>query len=120
MAANARRIHGSTTLSARLGAIYLAVLSLFGVSLLNAPATAADTQRGLELAKAWCNACHSIGDDEPRQEDAGPLFTELAKKDSSYLQTAINRPHDFMPDFPQLTEADKADLIAYIRSLAGG
>lgn len=81
-------------------------------------AFAADEAHGLELATKWCNACHSIGNEEPRQEDAGPLFTDLAKKDKSYLETAINRPHDFMPDFPQLTEVDKSDLIAYIRSLA--
>lgn len=78
---------------------------------------AADVARGRDLAGRWCNACHSIGVDEPRQEDAGPQFAELAKNDAGYLQTAINRPHDFMPDFPQLSATDKADLIAYIRSV---
>lgn len=95
----------------------IATIPVLAVSLLSAPAIAADPERGLDLAKRWCNACHSIGDDEPRQEDAGPLFTELANKDEAYLQTAINKPHDFMPDFPQLTDVDKGDLIAYIRSL---
>ncbi len=78
---------------------------------------AADAERGRTLAGQWCNACHSIGVDEPRQEDAGPQFAELAKEDAAYLQAAINRPHDFMPDFPQLSAADKADLVAYIRSV---
>ncbi|NNG06050.1 MAG: cytochrome c [Inquilinus sp.] len=80
-------------------------------------AFAADAGHGQDLAKQWCNSCHSIGDGEPRQEDAGPLFSDLAKRDASYLQTAINRPHDFMPKFPRLSAADKADLIAYIRSV---
>ena len=78
---------------------------------------AADADRGRNLAGQWCNACHSIGVDEPRQEDAGPQFAELAKYDADYLQTAIERPHDFMPDFPQLSAADKADLIAYIQTV---
>ena len=78
---------------------------------------AADAEAGLALAEKWCNSCHSIGTDAPRQEDAGPLFTELAKKDANYLLTAINRPHDFMPNFPSLSGADKNDLIAYIQSL---
>ena len=80
---------------------------------------AADAKKGLALAEQWCNACHSIGVDEPRQEDAGPLFSELAKKDADYLKAAIGRPHDFMPKFPNLTDANKEDLIAYIQSLNG-
>jgi hypothetical protein len=48
----------------------------------------------------WCNLCHSIGNEEPKQEDA--------------------RPHDFTPDFPRPTDTDKFELIAYIRSLADG
>lgn len=83
-----------------------------------APAgVAADAERGRDLAGRWCNACHSIGVDEPRQEDAGPQFAELARRDADYLRSAIDRPHDFMPDFPQLSDADKADLVAYIRTV---
>lgn len=81
------------------------------------PGFAADAGHGRDLAEQWCNACHSIGGGEPRQEDAGPQFAELAKRETDYLQTAINRPHDFMPDFPQLSAAAKADLIAYIRTV---
>lgn len=81
------------------------------------PAIAADQERGMQLAEQWCNSCHSIGVEEPRQADAGPQFAELAKKDMPYLEEAINRPHDFMPDFPQLSEEDKQDLIAYIQSV---
>jgi len=94
------------------GPAFAVVLLAFPVS-----AVAADAGKGLAQAERWCNSCHSIGTDEPRQEDAGPLFTELAKKDADYLRVAIDRPHDFMPKFPKLTNADKQDLIAYIRSL---
>jgi len=96
---------------------------VFGTSLMAcailSPLTAysADEGHGLALAEQWCNSCHSIGNDVPRQEDAGPLFTELAKQDAAYLEVAINKPHDFMPEFPKLSDADKADVIAYILSL---
>ena len=78
---------------------------------------AADAERGRTLAGQWCNACHSIGVDEPRQEDAGPQFAELAGREADDLRAAIDRPHDFMPEFPQLSDSDKADLVAYIRSV---
>lgn len=94
-------------------AMSLAVALLFSAS----GSRAADADRGRGLAGQWCNACHSIGVDEPRQEDAGPQFAELAKHDAGYLRTAIERPHDFMPDFPQLSATDKADLIAYIQTV---
>ena len=80
-------------------------------------ALAQDAANGLALAELWCNSCHSIGNEEPRMLDAGPQFVELAKQDAAYLGQAIDRPHDFMPEFPALSDADKADLIAHILSL---
>lgn len=79
---------------------------------------AADAEHGEDLAEMWCNACHSIGTDAPRQEDAGPMFTELAMLSADEIATALETPHDFMPDFPSLSETDKEDLVAYIGSLA--
>ena len=97
---------------------FAAALLLGGAPLIaNSPGFAADAGHGRDLAEQWCNACHSIGVDEPRQEDAGPQFAELAGRDSDDLLTAIDRRHDFMPDFPQLSAAAKADLIAYIRTV---
>jgi mono/diheme cytochrome c family protein len=80
-------------------------------------AMAADAENGAALAEQWCNACHSINSPEVRQADAGPRFEELAKQDQAFILAALNRPHDFMPEFPKLTDADKADLAAYIQSL---
>ncbi len=80
-------------------------------------AAAADAARGGTLAEQWCNACHSTGHEPPRQQDAGPLFSDLAKQDAAYLAEAIRRPHDFMPDFPKLDETDLADLVAYIQTV---
>jgi mono/diheme cytochrome c family protein len=82
------------------------------------PAWAQDAEHGLELANQWCNACHSIGTEEPRQEDAGPIWSELAEREPQELREALETPHDFMPDFPTLSESDKEDLVAYIKTLA--
>ncbi len=76
-----------------------------------------DAEHGFELGQKWCNSCHSIGDGVPRQEDAGPLWAELAKKDAVYLTEGINRRHDFMPTFPSLSDQDIADLVAYIQTV---
>lgn len=77
-----------------------------------------NAQNGAKLAAANCNACHSIGAGETvRKADAGPQFAELAKKSSAYLAVAINKPHDFMPKFPDLSKQDKDDLIAYIKTV---
>jgi mono/diheme cytochrome c family protein len=89
------------------------------VFLTSSPLMAAgDTANGAKLATKWCNGCHSVGSSETaRKADAGPLFAELAKKSPAYLETAINKPHDFMPKFPSLSRQDKLDLIAYIRTV---
>lgn len=83
------------------------------------PAMAAgNAKKGEKLAQQWCNSCHSVGGSgTERQADAGPQFAELAKKTPDYLKVAINKPHDFMPKFPDLSAQDKEDLIAYIRTV---
>lgn len=97
----------------------LAPLAAAALMLAVAPAQAAgDTAKGGRLAEKWCNSCHTVSaKGAARKFDAGPRFMELSKKSESYLKTAINRPHDFMPKFPKLSAGDKADLVAHIRSL---
>ncbi len=98
-----------------VGLSAIAVSSSFALS--PSLAVAADAEAGLAIANKWCNSCLPIGTDEPRQADAGPNFSELAGKDVDYLQGAINRPHDFMPNFPSLSDTAKPDVIAYIQTL---
>ncbi len=81
------------------------------------PSRAEDVEAGLALAEQWCNACHSIGTEEPRQEHAGPIWSEIAEKNSEDLRAALEVPHDFMPSFPTLNDEDKANLVGYIKSL---
>ncbi len=92
------------------------VFSVAGL-LIPEAAPAQDVEAGLELAEKWCNSCHSIGTDAPRQEDAGPIWVEIATKPPDELRAALDTPHDFMPDFPGLDDADKDNLVSYIRSL---
>lgn len=96
-----------------------AILTIAGMSLLGQSSVsgAADAVRGQSLAEKWCNACHSIGTDMPRQEDAGPLFSELAGKPGPDLILAIDARHDFMPNFPSLDDTDKKDIVAYIQTV---
>ena len=102
---------------ARLACV--AAFSAACITLSAASASAAgDAAKGEKLAAQHCNSCHSVGrSDSARMADAGPQFAELAKKSSQYLETAINKPHDFMPKFPTLSKGDKDDLIAYIRTV---
>lgn len=81
------------------------------------PSAAQDAASGEELAEMWCNACHSVGINEPRMFDAGPPFSALAEKETEYLLNAIVRPHDFMPEFPRLGYSDMLDLAAYIQTV---
>ncbi len=90
---------------------------IFGV-FLTPSVYAADAAHGLELAEQWCTACNFIGEGEARMEDAGPMWPEIAEHEQEALLAALDTPHDFMPEFPTLTDADKADLVAYIKSLA--
>ena len=52
-----------------------------------------------------------------RQADAGPRWEELAKLPMERLEAGFAKPHDFMPDFPKLSDDDVADLLAYIQSI---
>ena len=83
------------------------------------PARAGDAAHGAELASAWCDKRHSRGNRTARLAEAGLLFTDLARWPKADLNAAINRLHDFVPRLPDLTEADKADLVVCIRALAG-
>jgi mono/diheme cytochrome c family protein len=100
-------------------AAIIALTAASGLALAVSSASAAgNVEKGGKLANQWCNSCHSVGASETaRKADAGPQFAELAKKTPAYLATAINKPHDFMPKFPDLSKQDKEEIIAYIRTV---
>jgi len=108
-----QRMNGTDAIRRSLQAVAVGV-GLGGTVL--APAHAGDPVAGRALAERWCNACHALTEPEPRHADAGPPFADMAAREPADLHTAIRRPHDFMPEFPRLGEADIADLVAYIRT----
>ncbi len=109
----------SITARSWLGQGCTAAAAAILLTLSGSPAAASgNVANGAKLAGQHCNSCHSIGGSgTERKADAGPQFAQLAKRTPAYLAVAINKPHDFMPKFPQLSKKDKEDLIAYIRSV---
>ena len=104
---------------AKMSAARIAMAAATAMTLaMSAAHAAGDKAKGAKLAQQWCNSCHTVAArDTSRKFNAGPEFLDLAKKSRSYLVTAINKPHDFMPKFPTLSGQDKADLVAHIQSL---
>lgn len=82
-------------------------------------AFAADAGQGEKLARRWCAACHIIADDQQHGADNVPTFAAIAKIpgfDAAKIATFLRDPHPKMPDM-QLSNAEAADLAAYIVSL---
>ena len=93
-------------------------LSLFAVT-----ALAADAKKGQEVFESNCGVCHSAGADEKM----GPGFKGLFKKaelrnkkkvTDANVQAMIDEGGNGMPGFADgLTKAEKADVIAYLKTL---
>ena len=81
----------------------------------------ADPDAGYDLAARLCSACHLI---EPRHAgpvvDGVPTLMSIADRlDDAEIETLLLAPsHPAMPE-PPLTGAERAQVIAHIRSLAG-
>ena len=98
----------------------LILATALAVVLAKAPAAAANAQNGERLAHRWCEACHVV---TARQAGSGsdqaPPFATIAKRpnfDAGRLALFLLAPHPKMPDM-NLTQAEAADLAAYIATL---
>ena len=77
-------------------------------------ATAGDPANGLKLFQANnCGLCHANGG---RTAGTGPVLAGTPR-DDDYIRNQLKNGKAPMPAFPQLTEQQQTDLIAYIRSL---
>jgi len=79
-----------------------------------------DAVRGRLLAGRWCASCHVVA---PGQKGGatGPAFADIAARPDlteEHIREWLSVPHQKMPEFLNLTEADFADLAAHIGSLA--
>jgi mono/diheme cytochrome c family protein len=68
------------------------------------------------LALFRSNGCISCHLDEGRTEGIG-LKLQGTTRDDAYIRNQIATGRNAMPPFPNITEAQKTDIIAYIRSL---
>lgn len=81
-------------------------------------------QEGRRLARDRCETCHIVAADQeikPLVSDYGPSFSDVANRpglSAAAIETFLLHRHRFgnMP-FPELTEAQAADLASYILSL---
>ena len=90
------------------------------LALAPAPALAQDLRQGEVLAIRWCANCHIV---EARAEtgraDGIPSFPAIAALNTTTAQSlkaGMTAKHGQMPNF-SLTNAEEADLAAYILSL---
>ena len=96
-------------------------LALAAALLTGGAAQAQDVEAGHALARQVCQPCHVIdpGAPKPRLLTIGPPFQEIAKTPGMTvmaLNAFLATPHAKMPNLV-LTGRDKADVVAYIRSL---
>lgn len=79
-------------------------------------------EKGADLARIWCNACHVTGAAEPEQGmDAAPPFAALApgvQANPDHYRTFLTRPHGPMREIT-LSRDEIEAVLAYISSLDG-
>lgn len=77
-----------------------------------------DPERGATIYAASCAACHGASG---LGTASGPsLADEVAEEGDEELAETIREGEDGMPPFPNLSERDLADLIAWLRARFGG
>lgn len=91
-------------------------------------AAAPDPARGHAVAELWCSECHRVSPEDASGARPGhimgppveaPAFDAVAQKphaDEAYLTHFLSEVHPPMPTY-RLTDAERADVIAYILSL---
>ena len=86
-----------------------------------APAPAGDAGAGAETYKAnKCSMCHQIGGQGGKM--GGALDAEGSKRDAEWLKKYIKDPKSVEPSakmkaFPNLSDKDMDDLVAYLLTL---
>ncbi|MCK6525397.1 cytochrome c [Myxococcota bacterium] len=77
-----------------------------------------DAERGATIYASSCAACHGA---TGLGTASGPsLADEVAEESDEGLAETIRAGEDGMPPFPNLSEQDLADLIAWLRARFGG
>lgn len=102
-----------------IAAIFLAT----SAAVAQAQADLGDVDRGHDLARTTCAACHRVekGETAEKIADVAPFQTIANKKSRTKLALLVflKSPHVNMPDIV-LSEKEIDNLIAYIMSLKAG
>ena len=101
----------------------MAVICLLLAPRIAGAGEAGDPQKGLAFAKMVCADCHAVqAKEEISPNIKAPSFAMIAKSGlvtKREIAAWIQSSHPDMPDF-KLTPEQRADVTAYIESLAGG
>jgi mono/diheme cytochrome c family protein len=98
-----------------------AAVAMAAASLVISAASAApppSAARGKVIAQRWCAECHVVTPDQTRAKADVPTFGEIAERRAKAtvpLEQFLMNPHPKMPDM-QLTRAEVADIVAYIKT----
>lgn len=78
-------------------------------------------EKGADLARIWCNACHVTGAGQPEQGmDSAPPFATLAplvRANPEHYRAFLTKPHGPMTEI-NLSRDEIEAVLAYISSLA--
>jgi mono/diheme cytochrome c family protein len=99
-----------------------AVLLLAGCAAASLEAPETPAWRGRDLAARACSGCHSVNREGPSPVAGAPPFRTLSEGPDAIQDFAgdIRRHHpDGMPEI-LLSDAQAADIYAYMRTLGGG
>ncbi len=110
------RSHAGRPLALAAGLAVLPILTI-----LAAPAAAANIQRGQTLARTYCATCHALDRTSPSPLTAAPPFRDLHRNYpvgslSEALAEGIMTGHPSMPQF-RFDPDQIEDFIAFLKSL---
>ena len=77
-----------------------------------------DPGRGLAVATRWCNSCHMISPTDSWDDgEFAPRFSTLTRQTVQTLKQLLAPGHADMDALSKLTEAEIADIVAYLHRL---
>jgi mono/diheme cytochrome c family protein len=98
----------------------LLALSVIGIIFVASPVQAeGDAARGLSIATQWCNSCHVVQQDPGGMDDGeiAPPFSTLTAQTAGTVRRLLASGHADMSALSKLTDADAADIAAYLKRL---
>ena len=100
--------------------VMLTYAALISGGMMSAAQAEGSADAGRKLAQQNCTPCHVIvTQDVQTKFEIAPRFEELTRKSEAQLRSRLMMRHVMMPQFPELTLQNVADISAYMKSLSG-